>query len=328
MFCEKCGNEIPNDAVTCPSCGAATGVTGSDATTVSLDAPKKNNLLPIIAIAGGGVLVLIILVVLAVVVFGGNGKVSGTVDDLQATIGSKGAEFEFSMEGEGFDDSKLEGWYTLNTSKQEVSSEFEVSGMEMFFAVREGEYGVYSEYAGQEMVKSGDVEDVVDVDPEFLFDTIKDLGSKDITKLDYEAIIEELELEDVEDYIEPKDMGKAVGAVLKALDKNAEDCMGYEKKGDTITYDIEVYDTLVVAVEALEKYFVDEDDYEDLVDALDDSKSYLKKMENIEIEIVKDGKYISEITIESGKEAKIKLKLSEVNKVKEEIDEDIIDEMF
>jgi hypothetical protein len=166
------------------------------------------------------------------------------------------------------------------------------------------------------------------VDPDFLFDTIKDLGKKDITKLDYEGIIEELEMDDIEDYIEADDMGKAVGAVLKALDKNAKDCMGYEKKGKTVTYDIEVYDTMMVAVEALEKYFVDEDDYEELVEGLEDAEDYLKDMDNIEIEIVKDGKYISEITIDAGKDAQIKIELSDVNKVKEEIDEDIIDDMF
>lgn len=327
MFCEKCGKEMPNDAVVCPECGAPTGVTANAATSevLSTDAGKKN-LLPIIGIAAGGVVVVIILIVLLSKVLGGNGKVSGTVDDVQAVIGSKGAAFEISVEGDAMDDAKIEGWYTLNTGKQKVDASVEVSGMEMFLAVRDGEAGMYMERGDEEVSETTDIDDFVD--PDFLFDTIKDLGKKDITKLDYEGIIEELEMDDIEDYIEADDMGKAVGAVLKALDKNAKDCMGYEKKGKTVTYDIEVYDTMMVAVEALEKYFVDEDDYEELVEGLEDAEDYLKDMDNIEIEIVKDGKYISEITIDAGKDAQIKVELTDVNKVKEEIDEDIIDDMF
>ena len=327
MFCEKCGKEMPNDAVVCPECGAPTGVTANAATgeVLSTDAGKKN-LLPIIGIAAGGVVVVILLIVLLSKVLGGGGKVSGTVEDIQAVIGSKGAAFEISVEGEEVDDAKVEGWYTLNTGKQKVDASVEMSGMEMFYAVRDGEAGMYMEMGGEEQSESVDIDDFAD--PDFLFDTIKDLGKKDITKLDYEGIIEELELDDVEDYIAADDMGKAVGAVLKALDKNAEECMGYKKKGKTVTYDIEVYDTLVVVVEALEKYFADEDYYEELVEGLEDAEDYLKEMDNIEIEIVKDGKYISEITIDAGEDANIKIELSDVDKVKEEIDEDILDEMF
>ncbi len=283
------------------------------------------------AIIAGASIALAVLVIFLLTNAIGGGKVSDTVEDIQSVISSNGAEFKVTI-NEGRRTTKYKGWYTLDTKKQEAYGEISLSNSDITFAIQDGEIGIYTETNRDEDGFSEDLDKFIE--PDLFFDTLNKLGNKDITSLDYEEILDGIDFKQlglpsklIEQFIDSEDIADALEAVLKVLDENAEECLGYEKDGDTITYDIEPYDTLNLILETLEPY-IDEDIYDELKDELRSEKKYLNKMDNIDVEIVMDGKFISEVSVEIEDIMDIYIELSDVDNADKEIDEDILDEMF
>ena len=325
MFCDKCGKELPENAAFCDNCGEKITMSPNHVDETDMfdmgqkaleDVPVKNRKRSTMVVGVVAVLVFAVLIVAILVkIFGGNGASTKLVDAAQDTV-MNGAEFKIKVKVDD-EESVITGFYTIDTKNStaeiaykktyqnyydeeivdEIALRMEEDDIYIYDAMSydgEQEYENANKYSLKDLKKEQDI----DVDSELIFGLLKDLSKKDIEKIDYEKWLEEFDVVDyIEDYIEPKDVNKAVEAVLKALDKNAEECLGYEKDGNTVSYDIDVYDTLMVAVEAIEKYMVDEDDYEDLMDLIKDNKSYIKEIDNIEAEITYDGKYISEVVI-------------------------------
>lgn len=331
MVCDKCGKELPDNADFCVECGAQVtkpveNVNETpDLGVAPVDGKKKSGLIVALVAAAA---VVILLIVLLVSVIGGKDSATDSVHSVQQTALS-GANYELNIK---YDDEKIKitGFYNIDAKKQtaEFYAKSNVDDLKTEVAVSIDGDKVYV-YQSNSSSEEGNVEtfdmDDVDLDSDLVFDILSDLSKKDIEDIDFEKYLDEFDLADeIEDYIEPKDVGDALGAVLKALDKNAEDCLGVEKDGKTYSYDIDVYDTIVVAVEAIEKYVVDEDDYEDLVEFIDDNKDELKDIENIEFEMTYDGKYISEYSMDSDG-ISFSIAFENVGKCKDTLDKDILE---
>lgn len=333
MWCDQCGKELPDNADFCAECGAkmTKSPNHSDETDmfnigeesladVPVASKKKSTVIvTFVAVA----VIAVLLIALLVKLIKGDGPAEKLVNSTLKTV-ANGSEFTLSLKL-GEESMKMSGFINVNPDEELIELYYEEKGEDApdkrAFYLDGNKVGVYS-YNGVYDYESA-AEQKVEVDEEVFFKFIKDISKKDFKKLDFEYYLDEMDLLDyIEDYVEPKDIDNAVEAVLKALDKNAEDCLGFEEDGDTYIYDIDVYDTIIVCLEAVEKYAVDEDDYEDLMDLVDDSKKTLKAIPNIEFEVIFDGKYISEIEAEFDG-VKFSLALENVGECEEELDSDI-----
>lgn len=341
MFCDKCGKALPDNADFCDGCGEKISMSPNhvdetdmfDVGSASLaDVPAKSRTKSSIIVSAIAVIVFVVLIVAILVkIFGDNGAATKLVHGVQETVMSGGAEYSVKIE-DGEDKESFEGFFTVKADEQAAEFSYEVDEGTVVYRIEEDEIFYYvndKEYDESQAIKFdlGDFEDYIDfnLDSELIFDFVKELGKKDIEKLDYEKWLEEFDLTDyIEDFVEPEDVDNALEAVLDALDKNAEDCLGYEKDGDTHFYDIDVYDTVVVAVEAIEKYVVDEDAYEDLVDYIDDNKKFIKDIDNVELEVTYDGKYITEAVVKLG-DMEVEITLENIGECDESYKGDIED---
>ena len=341
MFCDKCGKALPDNADFCDGCGEKISMSPNHVDETDMfnvgsasleDVPAKSKKKSSIIVSAIAVIVFVVLIVAILVkIFGDNGAATKLVHGVQETVMSGGAEYSVKIEDEEGERS-FEGFFTVNAKEQTAEFSYEVEQGTVVYRVEEDEIFYYvndKEYDESQAIKFDleDFEDNVDftLDSELIFKLVKELGKKDIEKLDYEEWLEEFDLTDyIEDYGEPKDVDNALEAVLDTLDKNAEECLGYEKVGDTHIYDIDVYETLIVAVEAIEKYVVEEDDYEELLDYIDDNKKYIKDIDNVELEVTYDGKYITDATVKFG-DLEIEITLENIGECDQSYKDDIED---
>lgn len=314
MYCDNCGKELPDDSDFCTECG--TRLTKSpnfadetdmfDMSDASLEnVPKESRKKSTVIVGVIAVLVFALLIITVLVkLLKGDGPASKLVHGAQKTVFSEGAEFTIKISSED-ETAKIKGFYTIDSKDENAvlycKYEDEDGIEECAWIIDNGRLGFYDYVEKRDSTEASNEKIPKSVDTELIFQLVAELGKKDIEKLDFEEYLDELDLLDtVEDYIEPKDIDKAVAAVLKALDKNAEDCLGVEKDGKTYTYKIDIYDTLMVCLDAVEKYAADEDEFEDLRDEIEDNKKYIKGLPDIEFEVTYDGKYISEIKFSSN----------------------------
>ncbi|MGN0166374.1 MAG: zinc-ribbon domain-containing protein [Lachnospiraceae bacterium] len=349
MFCEKCGQALPNDADFCPQCGTHLVKSPNHPDETDMfnvgqesmkDVPKESRKKSTLIVVIIAVLVGIILTAAIIVkVLGGSGAISNKllagktpasnlIHSAQKTVFSKGASFDISGEVCGTPITG-EGFFTADTKENRLEAYLSVYDMEFvitfdgeIFAMLQMEEDGYSDVDKVEI-------DEFHIDGEALFGLWKELGDKNIEKLDFDKWIDELGLDeviDIDDYIETGDISKALEAVLKALDDNAEDCLGFEKDGDTCSFDINIYDALNVCIDALEPYVADEDVYDEICDMIKDNKSEINDFGNLEIEVKYDGECISEITVVmEAFNLNIEILLEDVNDCDKSLDSDYID---
>lgn len=341
MICESCGTALPDETNLCPNCGAILTKSPNhvdetdmfDMSNESLDKVPKESRNKSTAIVGVVAILVVAVLVIAIVmkIVNKDGASSKLVHGAVKSVTSSGAEFKITAKEDG-DKVTVKGFYTIDHEDNELV--FYVSLVdedddktELAYKLDEKSYYAYRSYYDywyeEDVERCYKYKIPSKVDTELVFKLLGELSKKNIEKIDWEYYLDEFDLiDEIEDYIEPKDINKAMAAVLKALDKNAKDCLGYKKDGDTYSYKIDVYDTLMVALDAVEKYAADEDDFEDLKDAVKDSKRYIKKIGDIEFKVVYDGKYISEIEFEFG-DIEIELTLENVGECDETLSKKI-----
>lgn len=341
MWCVQCGKQLPDNADFCSECGSKTKKTTQTVVnpvkaTQSMPSYKKNIKLRIALIIAA----LAILIGLIAIIKGLLSKEGPAERLINSAIRTAFNGTEFSIAGyESYDQYSddnlyLDGFISITTGDKyaEFFANVSFDGENIVFAstldnntlkacINDYYYGFDTESINlKQFGIKGDL----------IFELANYLSKNDLTTVDFEKLIEEVDvLEFVEDFIEPKDIDNALKAVIKALDRNAEECLGFEKDGDVYTYDIDVYDTLVIALEATEKYFVDEDDYEELMDFLKDIKQEIKEeIDSIEISVEFNGKYISEIETDFRSEYEdltFSIEFSNTGECDEEIDGQYLD---
>lgn len=344
MWCTQCGKQLPDNADFCSECGSKTKKPVQSTIhpikeTQSISSDKKSFRLTISLV----IIALVIFIGLFAIIKGLLSKEGPAEKLINSAIRTVFNGTEFSIAGYESDDQYssdnlyIDGFITITADDKyaEFFADVSFDGENIAFAstldnntikayINDYYYGFETESINLKQFG---------VKGELIFELAQYLSKKDLTSVDFEKIIEEVDvLEFVEDYIEPKDIDNALKSVIKALDKNADECLGFEKDGDIYSYDIDVYDTIIIALEATEKYFVDEDDYEELMDYVKDAKSDIKEeLGDVEIRVEFDNKFISEIEIEVHAEyenSTISLEFKNTGDCDEKIDGQYLDGSF
>lgn len=153
---------------------------------------------------------------------------------------------------------------------------------------------------------------------------------------DLEDFLDEVGLLDrLEDYVDIDRFEKSAKSMYRNLNSSSwlKKNAGYSKEkenGVTVyTFNPNLYDLAVATLEEFENCFEDEDDYDDLMDGLDDFRKYLKKMDVTVSVGVKNGKLSSfEYSTRYNDGDKSSTKLEFINIGSTNIDEDLLDEIM
>ncbi len=330
MFCDKCGAELPDSADFCTECGAKLAKSPNfvdetdmfDMSDSSLEkVPKESRKRSSVVVGIAAVIVFLVLVVAVVMkIINRDGAASKLVHGIQRTVLSSGAEFEIRLKADG-ESQKAKGSYGIDGKEGLMVYSLDMNDTDYVIAIEDGDFYLYVANDNYDEPLAANKGDLDDFDSELFFDLVSDLGKKDLEKVNWEKYLEEFDLDrEIDDYIEPKDIGPAINDVLKALDKNAEDCLGMSRDGDTYSFDIDLHDTVEVILDAVEKYAADEDDFDDLRDEFEDySEEAEDELGNIEFEVVFDGKYISSISFEAD-EVKAEISFENIGKYEGSLD--------
>lgn len=237
-----------------------------------------------------------------------------------------GADYTFKTNG-----TKTSGFYNVDIKDKNIEAYAEFSVYEFAFLMEGSKLNYYYSYPeffdsdglNSKRINSTGITDF-GVDEDALYRFLDEASDKSFDELDFEYYIRELKLlDEIEEYIEPEKINDAAVEVIETLSKNAEDSMGYYEEDDCCYYDIDVYETLEICLEAVEKYMVNKEAYEKLAEKLDSHAIELKNIPNIKMEIEYNKKYISEIEIEYDKTQYI-ISFENIGKCEQELEKDII----
>lgn len=352
MWCNKCGKIITADSDYCEECGAIISASNSysdvcgendipcsknnneaetDAGEKASSTKKlskteirgkirKNKLaiwLGIAAIALAGLVLLILKLSEEKPV---NKLLSSTIRTISA-----GADFTYKSNG-----TKTSGFYKVDIRDKNIEAYAEFSIYEFAFLMEGSKLNYYYSYpdfidsdglSSERMNSTGRTDFGIDEDA--LYGFLDEASDKSFDELDFEYYIRELKLlDEIEEYIEPEKINDAAVEVIETLSKNAEECLGYYEEDDCYYFDIDVYETLEVCLEAVEKYLVDKEAYEKLAEKLDSNAIELKNIPNIKMEIEYYKEYISEIEIEYDKTQYI-ISFENIGKCEQELEKEI-----
>ena len=234
-----------------------------------------------------------------------------------------GGKFTLKING-----GEYEGFYFIDDEK-EIIEVFAGKGETSYaFLLEEDEMGYYSTFRNWDSYfEFGDAKSVSrripwEIDGSVLLDFLEEASEESLYKINYERYFEQLGFLDLkfEKYIEDDNINDAVKACSKALEKNAEDCLGYYSSGKTKYYDIDVNETLDVCLEAVKPYLKNDASYKLLKDKL--AESEIGKTPNIEIEVEYDGRYLSSLDFEINR-TNFKLSFDSIGECEERLDEGI-----
>ncbi len=241
---------------------------------------------------------------------------------------SAGADFTYKTNG-----TKTSGFYKVDIRDKNIEAYAEFSIYEFAFLLEGSRLNYYYSYPNLMSSDSMNSERTnttgrtdCGVDEDALYEFLDDASDKNFDELDFEYYIRGLKLldeDEIEEYIDPEKINDAASEIIEALSKNAEECLGYYEEDGCNYFDIDIYETLEVCLEAVEKYLVDKDAYERLVGELEAHETELKSIPNIKMEIEYYKGYISEIEIKYDKVQYI-ISFENIGKCEQELDEEII----
>lgn len=314
MFCENCGSQIPEGSKFCISCGASVPELNpvKDVRDMFEEAPdtmpveqKKRSHNVVIGLAA--LMVLIFVAVIVYKIFTPGGNLRKLVNAAKTTVAS-GFEFNISVKEEDRQ-IKYNGFLSVNEEDSEIQFQYEKESSNSS-TVRTYAYLLDDKYIGQATVRKPEGSDEYrgsgyktkhKVEMKAAMDLVMSLKKKDIAKVNYEKLIKNIDddvYDLVEDYIEPKDIGKAINKVIKTLEK--DDSLEIEKSGNTYTVKVDTVKAIKAASGALEDY-VDKDVIKALKELSNDIKdSDDEGLDKIKVEIELEKKYISEIQFKLG----------------------------
>ncbi len=321
-FCTNCGSTVSASAVSCPTCGQALNAApapGPAKTSIDLKNLKNTTIFGIGGTAGLAILAGIAVAAIAVVILLIS-MLSGPTMPQDAIVNliEKG---NFTVVAK-IDGEKVEMMVDLDLKKHELTMYAETD--DTIIGIYDGQsFTYYKEY------KEGYATDISDELDEF-FEAYENYDKTDWEEL--AKTIEDLSGVDVEDYVNIKKFDSCYNtfeknlAKKKWLEENADYSVETKKGVKIHTYEPDLYKLASASLECFEKAFEDEDDYEDLQDALKDVKSYLK-MVKIELELGVKGKYLVSAEINAAGE-KYSIEIEDIGKTKIDIDdlEDILDD--
>lgn len=351
MRCTNCGAELPEGTSFCTCCGAQqTAPMGydagyssdpyrSDAYVPPITSKKKKSKSPlglIIAAGVAGVLVVTIIIGLLTNWFGLYGPVSRIAVAANNTINKGNFTIEVTMDNDG---TEVEATFhvDIDVKKRDLTLLFETEGKDGWTGLTYTSYlAIYDGYAingqvyedGREEYRKQDISDTL----EKVFDAYEDAKDMDLDQL-LETLEDEADI-DLSDYLNIKAFKKCVKAYGRKLNNNKwlKENAGYTKtKRNGVTlYEFEPnnYKFIRASLECFETAFDDEDDYEDIMDSLKDSKSSINATD-LELSFGVKGNKLVELSVQvETKYTTMEAKMEITNIGSTSIDEDFLEDML
>lgn len=345
LRCAVCGNSIAPGAKFCNVCGnpsvptepVAPSYTAPTAAPAAPAAPKgaaiKEKLNQVLSFAkepknrtplliGLGAIALILVVVLVIGSLSG-GPAASMTKAVEKTIlgGNFTAEFEVEYMGE-----KLTGtaMVNMNLKKHTITAlvEMKMDGEKVIVGIYEEEmFTYYPEYeSGTVMDIGSELDDIFEK-----YEEIKELNMESLAEL-----FEEMNGEDLEDYVDLKKAEKGLKKLVKKFNSKSwlKENAGYEtekKNGAAIhVFEPDLYDLLMASVVFFEDAI---EDYDDTVEALEDSEDYLSDID-VTLEVGVKSNKLTLINVELMKSIEISVEFTDVGKTKIDVEElqDYIDD--
>lgn len=331
MYCENCGSKIPEGSEFCTECGKQLSMPGpvEGRRDVFEEAPdsipeghvkKERSIVTTIA----ALAVLIFIAVILYRVFKPQAPVRKAVNALATTLAS-GTEYEITVKDDDGDTvNTVEGFITFDKKEQLIeTSSTEDNESRKYLLVEatridEDTIGTASirKYKNDEREDRGSGDKVKhDMDMDALFKLINEVKGKDVTKVNYDKLLKKVSddlYDEISDVIEPKNIGKALDAAIKAVEKNS-DCIKVKKDGKSYNYKIDISDSIEAITDAIEDYLED-DDFVKVLGLL--AKQADGKLE---LEIEFDGKVAKTVKVKLEDQGTVKVSFKNTGKCKESL---------
>ncbi len=286
--------------------------------------PKKSSK-GVIGIVIGVVAIVLVAALVIGLLSGFSGPATSIYKGLEKTLNSENLTMAFEMTSAYGDTIEGEFMIAVDLEEREFTlyGTMESNGSEIIFAIYDGyainatEYGTFAEDISDEM--------------DDIFDAYEDGVGKDP---DYEELISNMFGQDVYDEMEDTmDMDALEDCLVKVLKKlNDEKWLaentGFtskEKSGTTIyAFEPNVYDFFVAVAPELEDAFKDSDDFDDMMDSLEEAEDYISDVE-FEFSVGLKSGAVTLLTFDMGS---ISLEAEFSNLGKTEIDMDELEDML
>lgn len=343
MYCNNCGKQLETNAAFCNNCGTKVEQINNEAK--SSDVVKKTTKAPLFIGIAVALVAIIVIGIVGTVIKMSNNPINKILKATQNTIDQGSCEFDVRINFDG-DKESMNGVIEIDRDKKSISYDIYDNEGNRAILVNNTIVEIYEEW--EEI-------DVYNVDKKMIksmFDIYENVDLKNPAKSDFEEIfkaIDELSEGDVDiDYNdESKDLIKLSDDIYSKYCKKfgskkwLEDCLGYEKNGNTYSFepDLEaLLDDLTEFIEENEEDIdeiiemgldvadvnenVDVDDLYDLIDEiLDESRE-----DDIEVsvEITIEKGCISEINFsyeEYGDKLEVEIEISELGEAKVKVDD-------
>lgn len=330
-FCVQCGKRVREDGVSAPPCepefapvppvkpvsyrpDTSAGAPPTRAHRAYASGKKKSKLLAPI-LAGVALLVVVALVIALLSILGGPLVKIGAAG--QKTMKSGNFTVEFSVDGDGMSGSEGIMYADIDVKERQINLYGETDDIS---------FGIYDGYIFVTYEDEGYKEDIEDELDE-LFDAYEASDSEDIGTLLEE--LDDMMNGELSDLLDLDEMETCAATFIK--DANTEkwlkDNAGYSKSrenGETLySFDLDFFQLLQGAMPYFESAFEDEDDYDTLMDEIDEIVDEEDPYDVVCTIGVKSG-YLSsfELEIDDGwDEMTVSMKISDVNKTKLDLDE-------
>lgn len=281
-------------------------------------------------------LVAVILAIIFIInLIGIHGPFTDTAQAVLETIYNDGSEFQITVTDNGAS-STITGWYTIDEEEQKVKVSMTTTDTKkrvtnLAFRLEDNVISMYqsSQYYGDSNDEYSTSKHLDSDQVDIIFNTISNLVNGDYGDIDFDEIRDTFNLDNTTDtfdkIIDKEDWGDVIKTLLNTLNDNAEDCLGYEKQGDTINFNINIYDALTTCLESIEEYFVSSDDYDRLTSLIKVGSRFVQQRD-IKLEFIKKGKYIHELNLDMSKgknNISCKIKMNNIGTCDKDFDTDI-----
>lgn len=351
MRCTNCGAELPEGTSFCTCCGAQQSAPvgfdagysstpyGADVYVPPISPKKKKAKSPIgLFIAAGiaGLLVIAVIIGLCTNWFGLYGPATRIAVAANNTVKKGNFTIELTTESDG-EETEIKIQVDLDLKKRTLTLYGESEGTDSWSGLAYTSYvAIYDGYAIEGKVYEGGSESYSKQDISDTLDSIFD-AYEDAKDMDWDELLETIEDEtglDLSDYLNIKAFKKCINQYGRKLNNNKwlKENAGYSKtkKNGVTFYEFEPnnYRFIKATLECFETAFEDEDDYEDIMDALKESKTTLNYMD-LELAFGVKGNKLVEISVKMDTEytsGEATLELTNIGKTS--IDEDFLEEML
>lgn len=325
--CAGCGNPVVAGSAFCGSCGYRFGMPRDPGAKKTYGTPAKNTKLWVV-FAAAAALILVVAAVILVLTLSGNPlvKIGSAV---KKTVNAGNFTATYSVDVDGYE-TEGELFADIDVKNRTVTmyTVIEDGGATMTIGIYDEYVFTYYEYGGYSYGYAEDIGSELDD----IFDAYEEAGGSDpgelLDRLD--ELMEDYTGDALSEYMDLAALEKCIKTYARAASKEKwlKSNAGYSRSkvaGETLyTFKPELYDFLMASLPYFESAFEDSDDYEILMEALEDGEDYLDDGMDMEYTIGVRSGYLSSVcfTVEiDGEEVEVTVDIYNVNKTTIDISE-------